>query len=62
MDAENDVANYIKSAFDKQHGGQWHCIVGINYGSTVTHDKGSFVYFYITHHEMAKAVLLFKCS
>ncbi|XWS53593.1 hypothetical protein CRYUN_Cryun10bG0014700 [Craigia yunnanensis] len=52
---EKDVAEHIKE-FDKRHGPTWHCIVGRNFGSYVTHETNHFVYFYLDQ----KAVLLFK--
>ncbi|XP_062207490.1 uncharacterized protein LOC133909184 [Phragmites australis] len=53
---EKDIAEYIKKEFDKNYGPTWHCIVGRNFGSYVTHETNYFVYFYID----SKAVLLFK--
>ncbi|CAH9061706.1 unnamed protein product [Cuscuta epithymum] len=53
---EKDVAEHIKKEFDKNHGPTWHCIVGKNFGSYVTHETNHFVYFYLD----TKAVLLFK--
>ncbi|XP_031110711.1 dynein light chain 1, cytoplasmic-like [Ipomoea triloba] len=53
---EKDVAEHIKKEFDKKHGPTWHCIVGKNFGSYVTHETNHFVYFYLD----SKAVLLFK--
>ncbi|XP_077218686.1 uncharacterized protein LOC143852918 [Tasmannia lanceolata] len=53
---EKDVAEYIKKEFDKKHGPTWHCIVGRNFGSYVTHETNHFVYFYLDQ----KAILLFK--
>ncbi|KAL5701319.1 Dynein light chain 2 [Ranunculus cassubicifolius] len=53
---EKDIAEYIKKEFDKKHGPTWHCIVGRNFGSYVTHETNNFVYFYLDH----KAILLFK--
>lgn len=32
---------------DRQHGQTWHCIVGKNFGSYVTHETGNFIYFYL---------------
>ncbi|ESZ97335.1 dynein light chain [Sclerotinia borealis F-4128] len=34
---EKDIAQYIKKAFDEKRGPTWHCIVGRNFGSFVTH-------------------------
>lgn len=53
---EKEIAAYIKKEFDRKHGTTWHCIVGRNYGSYVTHETGNFIYFYIGQI----AVLLFK--
>ncbi|CAK9328976.1 unnamed protein product [Citrullus colocynthis] len=53
---EKDIAESIKKEFDKRHGPTWHCIVGRNFGSYVTHETNHFVYFYLDQ----KAVLLFK--
>lgn len=35
---EKDMAAYIKREFDKRFGPTWHCIVGKNFGSYVTHE------------------------
>lgn len=53
---EKDIAEYIKKEFDKKYGATWHCIVGRNFGSYVTHETNHFVYFYVEQ----KAILLFK--
>ncbi|XP_052206494.1 uncharacterized protein LOC127810923 [Diospyros lotus] len=53
---EKDVAEHIKKEFDTKYGPTWHCIVGKNFGSYVTHETNHFVYFYLD----SKAVLLFK--
>jgi hypothetical protein len=34
---EKDIAQYIKKEFDSRKGATWHCIVGRNFGSFVTH-------------------------
>lgn len=34
---EKDIAAHIKREFDKRYGTTWHCIVGKNFGSYVTH-------------------------
>ena len=36
---KKNIAEYIKKEFDKKHGPTWHCIVGRNFGSYVTHEK-----------------------
>ena len=35
---EKDIAGYIKKEFDKKYNPTWHCIVGRNFGSYVTHE------------------------
>jgi dynein light chain LC8-type len=42
--------------FDERKGPTWHCIVGRNFGSFVTHETKHFIYFYLGHY----AILLFK--
>ncbi|XP_039043068.1 uncharacterized protein LOC120182134 [Hibiscus syriacus] len=39
------MAYNIKKEFDKVYGPTWHCIVGSNFGSFVTHSTGCFLYF-----------------
>ncbi|MQM01564.1 hypothetical protein Taro_034314 [Colocasia esculenta] len=53
---EKDIAEQIKKEFDKNYGPTWHCIVGRNFGSYVTHETNHFIYFYLDQ----KAILLFK--
>ncbi|KAF8354415.1 hypothetical protein PRIPAC_96038 [Pristionchus pacificus] len=53
---EKDIATYIKEEFDKRYLPSWHCVVGRNFGSYVTHETNHFIYFYIQH----VAVMLFK--
>lgn len=36
---EKDIAAFMKKEFDKKYGSTWHCIVGRNFGSYVTHGK-----------------------
>jgi len=55
-DFHNIVARIIKKEFDTQYGGCWHCVVGRNFGSLVTHTSRTFIYFYTG----PVAVLLFK--
>ncbi|XBQ86376.1 Dynein light chain [Aspergillus fumigatus] len=51
-----DIAQYIKREFDSRKGATWHCVVGRNFGSFVTHETKHFIYFYLGHC----AILLFK--
>ncbi|KAF1825227.1 uncharacterized protein K489DRAFT_429521 [Dissoconium aciculare CBS 342.82] len=53
---EKEIAHHIKRTFDERKGATWHCIVGRNFGSFVTHETKHFIYFYLGH----AAILLFK--
>ncbi|KAK9792028.1 hypothetical protein WJX73_004951 [Symbiochloris irregularis] len=53
---EKDMAAFIKKEFDKKFSPTWHCIVGRNFGSYVTHETKHFIYFYLGQ----VAILLFK--
>jgi len=50
-----DIAAFIKKEFDKKYNPTWHCIVGRNFGSYVTHETRHFIYFYLGQ----VAILLF---
>ena len=41
---EKDIAAYIKKEFDKKYNPTWHCIVGRNFGSYVTHETKHFIH------------------
>ena len=53
---EKDIAAFVKKEFDKKFNPTWHCIIGRNFGSYVTHETKHFVYLYLGQ----VAVLLFK--
>jgi dynein light chain LC8-type len=53
---EKDIAMYIKKQFDEKFQPTWHCVVGRNFGSYVTHEMKGFIYFYLGN----VAILLFK--
>ncbi|CAG1982520.1 unnamed protein product [Fusarium graminearum] len=36
-----DIAQHIKRTFDERKGPTWHCIVGRNFGSFVTHGSSN---------------------
>lgn len=57
-DLHNLMARVLKKEFDLAYGGVWHCIVGRNFGSLVTHTSRTFIYFYIGQ----VAVLMFKAG
>ncbi|KAK3127384.1 hypothetical protein QOZ80_7AG0572510 [Eleusine coracana subsp. coracana] len=51
-----EIARFIKKEFDRSYGPGWQCIVGTDFGSFVTHQSGSFIYFGIGN----LAILLFR--
>lgn len=55
---ERDIAQAVKTQLDTEYGVHWHVVVGKNFGSFVTHEKGHFAYFYID----ALAFLVFKTA
>lgn len=42
-----DLAKRIKLEFDKTYQGNWHCIVGSDFGSFITHETNNMIFFYI---------------
>ena len=40
---EKDIAQHIKKTFDDRKGPTWHCIVGRNFGSFVTHGMATLL-------------------
>ncbi|GAA55582.1 probable dynein light chain [Clonorchis sinensis] len=56
FDMEKDIAAHLKKEFDRKYSPTWHCIVGKNFGSYVTHETQNFIYFYFQD----RAFLLFK--
>lgn len=53
-----ECAEKIKIEFDTRWSPHWHCIVGRNFGSFVTHETKKFIFFYLGD----KAVMLFKAG
>ena len=51
-----DCAEKIKTEFDIRWSPHWHCIIGRNFGSFVTHETKNFIFFYLGD----KAIMLFK--
>lgn len=44
---EQEIASAIKKQFETKYQSVWHCFVGRNFGSFVTHESTKFIYFYI---------------
>jgi hypothetical protein len=51
-------AEKIKNEFDTRWSPHWHCVIGRNFGSFVTHETRHFIFFYLGD----KAVMLFKAG
>jgi len=58
LNSEKEVAQYVRDYFVKKYNGVWHCVVGRNFGSYVTHEAKHHIYFYTGQ----TAVLLFKTN
>ncbi|CAK9143550.1 unnamed protein product [Ilex paraguariensis] len=50
------IAHFIKQNFDEAYGPAWHCVVGKDFGSCITHLHGSFIFFHVEMMEF----LVFK--
>ena len=55
---EKDIASFIRKEFEARFNPTWHCIVGRNFGSFITHETKHFIYFYTGQ----VAILLFKAG
>lgn len=44
---EQEFASHVKKEFDRKYGGTWHCFVGRNFSSFVTHETHHYIYFYL---------------
>ena len=44
---EMDIARAIKGQFESIYSSTWHCFVGRNIATHVTHQEHMFIYFYI---------------
>lgn len=40
---ERDIAYQIKREFERKFLGSWHCVVGKQFSSYVTHEEGYFI-------------------
>ena len=50
------MATFIKKKMDDEFKGTWHCILGRNFGSSITHDTKYVMFFEVE----LMHVLLFK--
>ncbi|KAH8876270.1 Dynein light chain [Schistosoma japonicum] len=55
-EVDKDIASHIKQYFNLKYGRTWHCIVGKQFGSDISHEEGSFLYFFLGD----RTVLLYK--
>jgi len=53
---ELDIAIYIREEFDKKYKPTWHCIVGRQFASCVSHETRHHIFFHLDQ----VAILLFK--
>mmetsp|Transcript_3682 Transcript_3682/g.10578 ORF Transcript_3682/g.10578 Transcript_3682/m.10578 type:complete len:98 (+) Transcript_3682:170-463(+) len=44
-EVEKDVAQFVKKAFDEASPGTWHCVVGRNFGCSITHETKYLIFF-----------------
>lgn len=47
---------FASQKFDEAYGPAWHCVVGNDFGSCITHLCGSFIFFHVEMMEF----LIFK--
>ncbi|XP_065702582.1 dynein light chain 1, cytoplasmic-like [Patagioenas fasciata] len=55
---EKDIAAHTKKQFDKKYNPTWHCTVGRNFSSYLTHETKHLISFYLSQ----VAILLFKAG
>lgn len=55
---EKKAAKFIKNEMDRVYGGQWHCVVGRQFGCYVSHFQTDFIYFYAN----SIAIMIFKTA
>ncbi|GMI44644.1 hypothetical protein TrCOL_g363 [Triparma columacea] len=44
---EQEIAASIRKSFEQMYPSVWHCFVGRNFGTYVTHESSKFIYFYV---------------
>ncbi|CAH8469454.1 unnamed protein product [Heterobilharzia americana] len=53
---EKDIAAFMKKEFDRKYLPTWHCVVGTQFGTYISHEAKHFIYFFLDNH----AVVLFR--
>ena len=47
LPGEKEVAHHLKQQFEDKYKPTWHCLVGRNFASYVSHEKACCCYFYV---------------
>ncbi|TGZ66864.1 hypothetical protein CRM22_005094 [Opisthorchis felineus] len=45
--SSKEIAAYLKTKLEEIYEGNWHCIVGRDFGSKISQEEGNFIFFYI---------------
>lgn len=56
MHTNEEIASHLKDQLNRKYNGDWHCIVGRNFGSYTTYETGHYIYFNIAQYR----IFLFK--
>lgn len=57
-DVHSTIADYIRKKFDRDHERGWNCVIGRSFGSYVTHEIKTYIYFSV---QPGTSILLWKC-
>ena len=44
---EKDIAQHVKTYFETKFNGTWHCVVGRNFGCSVTHETKFLIFLQV---------------
>ncbi|KER32486.1 dynein light chain type 1 [Opisthorchis viverrini] len=47
FNSSKEIAGYLKTKLEEAYEGNWHCIVGRDFGSKISQEEGNFIFFYI---------------
>ncbi|KAF5403551.1 Dynein light chain like [Paragonimus heterotremus] len=56
--APKTMSFHIKQEFERKYGPVWHCVVGKNFASYVTHEAEHFIHFLLGD----LGIILYKCG